>query len=348
LDTNVVNFLCKDRGAKQSGFRLGVPSRSSLQLQVEKNKSKGLLPPTATLRTCTTGRSFALTAFQWFGIVSPGPSWIPPGPRPRRYTNVYDATAARWKMMDNSWMARNRDKRWWDEPRTLEPAYRLETLLPRDVPDAPDATVLVLHSCLWDLSSPATTTDPASAIFAQRYEAAVRNLTAVARRGFPRAHIFWRTCPPTSYPDGHPGANITRTVRSQAMLNNAVKHAVGAMQRSGEHDVALIDWSNMLLGYTHVLDPNDRRHYPAGPTLAFFNLLLNVLRDRGLVPWRGDPSRQGAQGARDSSARGVVGTERTHGTISRNRPEPVLAHATRARDWALHWALGETARRREA
>ena len=302
LDTLVVNFLC--HVAKQSGLRLGLPSSSSLKLQLEMNKSTGLRQPDPRghLRTCTTGSRFALTAFQWFGIVAAGPWGLPQLPRGRRYINppTYSPDANSHGM-DNAWMARNRDKRWWKEPRALEPAYRLETLLPRDVPDAPDATVLVLHSCLWDLSSPGTTTDPASAIFAQRYEAAVRNLTALARRRFPRAHLFWRTCPPTAYPDGRPGANITRTVRSQAMLNNAVKHAVRAMRRAGEHDVTLIDWSNMLLGYTHVLDPSDRRHYPSGPTLAYFNLLLNVLRERGLVPWETEDSSRRTQRRRHIS-----------------------------------------------
>ena len=44
------------------------------------------------------------------------------------------------------------------------------------------------------------------------------------------------------------------------------------------HGDEFSDW------YLGTLDPKDKRHYPAGPSLAFLNLLLNVGRYDGWLP----------------------------------------------------------------
>ena len=73
-----------------------------------------------------------------------------------------------------------------------------------------------------------------------------------------------------------PHEGTTRTHRNQAVLNNAIRTAAASVPRVG-----VLDWSNMLQGYTSLLDPKDRRHYPPGPSLAYLNLLLNVGRSDG-------------------------------------------------------------------
>ena len=167
------------------------------------------------------------------------------------------------------------------KPRVWDTRYRLQRLLPRDVPNASSFDAIILHSSAWDLSRPLTTTDPATVATARAYHAAVRNVSHLMRRSYPRSRIFWRTSPPLGFDDGPPIAGVTRTKKSQTMLHNALKDAVDEERRAGNVDGDVLDWHNMLGGYSHLAkkDPN-RVHYPRQLGLAFFNLFLNALRAR--------------------------------------------------------------------
>ena len=167
---------------------------------------------------------------------------------------------------------------------TLDADWRLSKLLQQDVPDIHNFEAIIVNSCLWDLSHPVTTSDPLTMSFGIRYAQRVEQLSLMLRAQYPNAMLHWRTCPPTNdkvYPQKAKlvqKANITRTQRSQAVLNNAVMSVVHRQNHTSTRVVSngVLDWAHMLAGYSILA--TDGRHYPEGPSLAFFNLFLNALR----------------------------------------------------------------------
>jgi hypothetical protein len=158
--------------------------------------------------------------------------------------------------------------------------YRLEHLLLRDLPEAAlPLDAIVLHSGVWDLSRPLTSTDPVPLSTALAYHAAVRDISKLMRRLFPRTLLFWRTGPPVGHHDAPPSSWLTRTHKSQATLHAALKDAVDLERAAGNVDSDVLDWFAMCTGYSHVTAA-DRIHYPPAVDLAFFNLFLNALRER--------------------------------------------------------------------
>ena len=167
---------------------------------------------------------------------------------------------------------------------TLDADWRLSKLLQQDVPDIHNFDAIIVNSCLWDLSHPVTTSDPLTMSFGIRYAQRVEQLSLMLRAQYPNAMLYWRTCPPTNdrvYPQNVElvqNATVTRTQRSQAVLNNAVMSVVHRHNHISTHIVSngVLDWAHMLAGYS--IHATDGRHYPEGPSLAFFNLFLNALR----------------------------------------------------------------------
>ena len=173
---------------------------------------------------------------------------------------------------------------------TWDTYYRLSTMLKRDMPDATSFDAIVLHSGVWDLSRPTTTTDPVRLATVREYHAAVRNISQLMRRQFPRSKIFWRSGPPVGHRDSAPKgkAFVTRTVKSQHVLHSALKDAVNRERRAGNVDGDVLDWFGMLTGYTYLAAADRNKiHYPEIVDLAFLNLFLNALRVRmATVPRR--------------------------------------------------------------
>jgi hypothetical protein len=172
---------------------------------------------------------------------------------------------------------------------TLDTSYRLQTLLQQDIADAAHLDAIVLSSCLWDLSYPVTNTSTVTDAFLLEYHAAIARHTRALRRLYPSAMLFWKTCFPTKggldRPDERPAGNtpgevhplVTRTRKSQGLLNNALEAAVRELQASGEPDVQLIDAWKMMHGFSYLA--TDGRHYPRGPSLAVLNLVLNAVKE---------------------------------------------------------------------
>ena len=111
-------------------------------------------------------------------------------------------------------------------PLTWDTHYRLETLLFQDLGAAAAASLdaIVLHSGVWDLSRPKTDVDPVTLAVAAEYHAAVRNISKLMRRRFPRAKIFWRTGPPVGYRDG--------PLRNASISSCGPRGAHGQLQRA--------------------------------------------------------------------------------------------------------------------
>ena len=167
---------------------------------------------------------------------------------------------------------------------TWSSEHRLTRLLQKDVPDIHSFDAMTVHSCLWDLSQPVTTSDPLKVRYALQFAEKVRNLSFTLRDEYPTLLRYWRTCPPTNgkrYPlkaELEEDAQITRTQRSQAVLNNAISTVI--VQFSQNSDTKLVshgvmDWDHMMNGQSMMAV--DGRHYPVGPALAYFNLFLNAL-----------------------------------------------------------------------
>ena len=173
------------------------------------------------------------------------------------------------------------------EPSSLywDTHYRLHRLLKRDLPDSESLDAIVLHSGVWDLSRPTTKTDPVSIKYLMEYRKAVHNISRLVHKRFPHAKVFWRTGPPTGYRDAKPRpALVTRTKKSQVALHNALKDAVDLDFTAGKVDGHVLDWFNMLVGWSHLTDTENKIHYPPVVNLAFLNLVLNVLREHIVAP----------------------------------------------------------------
>lgn len=157
----------------------------------------------------------------------------------------------------------------------------------REVPP----TLVVLHSCLWDLSVPCTTDRRPTADFARAYEAEAYATTAALRAALPHAQILWRTCPPVSREtDGKTGS--TRSRQGQVVLNQALRRAVARLHRDGVVAAASpIAWDLMMLTAWDRMEETgqnpDGRHFTPPARLAYVNLVLNVLRDAREHPRKG-------------------------------------------------------------
>jgi len=160
-----------------------------------------------------------------------------------------------------------------------------------DRPEKP--TMLVLHSCLWDLSLPCTTGRRPSRAFVAAYARAIRNLTTDLAAALPETLITWRTCPPVSSvsdrgeqtPKGKAKGdppNFTRTRQGQAILNAAMRAAVARMHRDGALRFGSpVDYDAMIQSNYDRIDKEvafDGIHYGQLPSLAYLNMIFNMLR----------------------------------------------------------------------
>jgi hypothetical protein len=246
LDLHIVEFLCKNNGFRRLPAR--TQNESSLLAADLINKRN----PKNTLYICTNDR-VTFSFFKIFGM--------------------------HHGCSNNGYLV-------LEESRTNNTVERIEKLLPVDVLSRLDNKtdyVLLVSSSLWDLSTGCNDQLGVTDAYQELYRRGIVELHAAIHKLLPNATMYWRTSPQmtveyskTFYEKGR-----GRTRANQETLNALLRETV-----SENNLGTIVDWwaqskqiSETIL--TKQAVRGDGRHYKKQSSLAFFNMYLNAVFDRG-------------------------------------------------------------------